>query len=361
MDTCSGAAGPRPVNGVFSPGNTVSQTVDDVNGGFCGVEIDTPGIWWWVNGTGNNIRASTCDERTEIKVKISVFTGTCDALRCVTGGALPNFECPVVNRKSNGEWDTLATAIDFHTVLGQHYYLLVQEVNQSGTVWVNFVDPTYPRNNDCINADGPLPRDNTMILGTTTNAAISEVPEGYCGAPALYPGVWFQFFGTGGDVTLGACGEFNFDGIYFSVYHGSTCDDKVCVDGTYEVAVSDSEKCSFGEANALRPMTKYTLSTKDRDRYYVYIHWGRTAGDKATGDFRLYVDDGKGGAAGSGGATAIKFAAASSASVTDDSGNDKENGSKDSNSGNKSGALPPPKNIPCFTLAIILVLLRCSS
>lgn len=360
MDTCTGAAGPRPANGVFSPGNTETQTVDDVNGGFCGVEINTPGIWWWVNGTGNILRAATCDERTAIKVKISVFTGTCDALRCVTGGASPNFECPIVQRKESGEWDTVATAIDFFTVLGQHYYLLVQEVNQSGTVWLNFNIPTYPRNNECINAVGPLPRDNTMVLSTTTNAAISDVPEGYCGAPPLYPGVWFQFFGTGGDVTLAACGEFNFDGIYFSVYQGASCDDKVCADGSYEVAVSDSEKCSFGAADALRPMTTYTLPTKDRDRYYVYVHWGRTAGDQATGDFRLYLDDGKGGAAGSGGATVIKFAPSSG--VTDDKGNDSNgDGSKDKDSDDKKSGTLPLRNASCLAMAIILVLVRCWS
>lgn len=47
MDNCTGAAGPRPINQVASPGRTAMATVDDVNGGFCGVEINTPGIWWW--------------------------------------------------------------------------------------------------------------------------------------------------------------------------------------------------------------------------------------------------------------------------------------------------------------------------
>ena len=46
MDNCSGAAGPRPINGVFSPGRTDFALIDDVNGGFCGVNITKPGIWW---------------------------------------------------------------------------------------------------------------------------------------------------------------------------------------------------------------------------------------------------------------------------------------------------------------------------
>ena len=51
MNDCIGAAGPRPINGVFSPGRTDYATVDDVNGGFCGVDIDQPGIWWWYVAT----------------------------------------------------------------------------------------------------------------------------------------------------------------------------------------------------------------------------------------------------------------------------------------------------------------------
>lgn len=346
MDNCDGAAGPRPINEVFSPGNTATQTVDAVTDGFCGVEISTPGIWWWVNGTGEVLRASSCEERTEIKTKISVFTGTCDALRCVKGDVTPDFECPVVKRKDTGEWDTLATAIDFATVAGQHYYILVQEMDTPGTVWMNFARPSYPPNNDCVDARGPVPRDNTMIVGTTSKADISQVAEGYCGAPSLYPGVWYQFLGTGKEVTIGACGEFNFDGIYISVYHGATCDDKKCVEGSYETNVRDEGKCSFGAANALRPLTSYTVSTVDRDRYYVYIHWARTSGDQPTGDFRLYIDDGEGGKGGTGALTAIKFAPPGATSDgSGDGGSGSNNGGSGSDSDkdkekNKSGANP---------------------
>jgi hypothetical protein len=330
MDNCTGAAGPRPINEVFSPGQTATMTVDDVNGGFCGVEINTPGIWWYVEGTGAILRAATCDERTEIKTKISVFTGSCDALRCVEGTASPHFECPIVQRKESGEWDTISTAVDFQTNVGQAYYILVQEGANTGpgAVWMNFATPLYPRNNECIDAIGPLPRDNTLITGTTTNSAISNVPEGYCGAPALYPGVWYQFFGTGGDVVISACGAFNVNGIYFSVYSGGSCDDKKCAQGSYTgLDVIDAARCSFGAARIPRPMTQYTVpNTRDRDRYYVYVHWGRTVGDKPTGDFRLFVSDGNGGKGGTGGAAAIKFAPPGS---TNDGGDDDDGGSNE--------------------------------
>jgi len=334
MYSCQTTPGPRLVNGVFSPGNTAGAPIANITGGFCGVDISTPGIWWWVNGTGDVLRASTCDDRTNIKVKISVFTGSCNALRCVTGGDTPDFECTSLQiPSSTGIWNTLATAIDFPTFAGQNYYLLVQQTNGSGTVWMNFEKPVIPHNNDCINALGPIPRDNTPILGTTTGSNVSVVSEGYCGAPALYPGVWYQFFGTGGDVTIGACGEFNFDGIYIDVYHGGFCDEKQCLRGTYQDNVKDPAKCSFGAAQVLRPFTTYTVSTNDLDRYFIYVSWARTSGDLATGDFRLYIDDG--GNPGSGGAAAIKFAPPGVTSTGGGGGGGK--GGKGSGSSGKGG------------------------
>lgn len=311
MRACSTAPGPRPVNGVSSPGNSRgSPTFSDLNGGFCGgVALDMPGMWWKIEGTGTLVRASTCDSRTRIKTKIAVFTGTCDALRCVEGSAFSDYECDVLNRKPTGEWDTLSTAVDFLARSGQTYYLLVQQMDQntSGDVWMNFQEIIYPQNNECIDSVGPLPRNLLELPATTTNAAVSSVPEGYCGAIDLYPGTWFQFMGTGGDVTLMACSEFNIDGFYFSVYNGASCDDKSCVQGSYETNVKDEEKCTFGPAALLRPLTKYKVKTNDLERYYVYIHYARTAAARPTSDFRLWVDDGAGGKGGSGGAANIKF------------------------------------------------------
>lgn len=296
-----------PVNGQSSPGTTVSMTSDENVTDYCGVEIDSPGVWWWINGTGEVVRASTCDERTTIKVKISVFTGSCGELRCVTGGQLPDYECDQLNRLADGEWGSLSTAIDFDTVLGQSYYLLVQETNASGSIWLNFIHPNLPQNNHCIDSIGPIPRDLTRIAGDTTDAAVSEVDVGYCGSPALYPGVWYQFFGTGGEVTLMACSQYNLDGFYISVYNGGTCGDMSCVEGSYETDVMDAERCSFGAAQVVRPMTKYRVQTRDRDRYFVYVHYARTTVDKPTSEFHFWVDDGANGTAGTGGVSAIKF------------------------------------------------------
>jgi hypothetical protein len=284
-----------------------------------------------VNGTGLPIRASSCHQNTNIKTKISVFTGSCGGLRCVTGHAMPDFECPILKRgELNNEWGTISTAVVFPTFVGEHYYILVQQesFNASGDVWMNFRLPAIPQNDNCVDAIGPVPRDMTPVLATSVDGSISDIQAGYCGGgeiPALYPGTWFQLMGTGGSVSVMACSEFNFDGYYFSVYNGADCDSLECVDGRYEIDVKDPERCSFGPMEVERSMTKFTFDTKDRSRYYIYVHFARTAADKPTADFRFFADDGKGGKAGTNGAHLIKFE--ESTTLTD--GKDKGKGGDD--------------------------------
>jgi hypothetical protein len=123
-----------------------------------------------VEGTGDPIKVSSCHLQTNIKVKFSVFTGSCDDLQCVTGGAEPDFECPLLRRENElGEWDSMASALTFDTKIDQNYYILVQQADGRGTVWLN-------------------------IENTSVDASVSKVFD-YCGGdgvPSLYPGTWFQ-------------------------------------------------------------------------------------------------------------------------------------------------------------------------
>ena len=198
MDLCINAAGPRPINRVFSPGRTTFATTEDINGGYCGVSIDSPGIWWMVEGTGKPITVSSCHKQTEIKVKFSVFTGSCARLECVSGGADPDFACPILRRDNElGEWNTMATAHTFETEIDQRYYILVQGMEGGrGEVWINFRHPDVPQNDACVDAIGPIgsvPRDLTRIDNTNIDATITNLYD-TCEAqvPNLYPGTWFQ-------------------------------------------------------------------------------------------------------------------------------------------------------------------------
>ncbi len=148
-----------------------------------------------VEGTGTPITVSTCHQATEIKVKFSVFTGSCANLECVSGTDEPDYACPLLRRENElGEWNTLATAHTFETELDKRYYILVQGVNGSrGEVWLNFRFPDVPQNDNCVDAIGPVPRDLTMIENSSIDATVSKEYD-YCEAnvPALYPGTWFQ-------------------------------------------------------------------------------------------------------------------------------------------------------------------------
>lgn len=366
MDVCTQAAGPRPLDGRFTPGTTVGATVDsEVNGGVCqGVTLDSPGIWWFIQGNGGVIRASTCNPDTEIKVRISVFTSNvgCSDLRCVAAGALPDYECNQFSPDPvTGNWGTKSTRLDFPTFVGQEYFVLVQGIDDKpenqGVVWMSFRIPEIPQNNDCVDAIGPVPRDgNTAVEASLDDATLDNPAPGFCGTnQGLYPGVWFQLIGTGKRVTVEACAEFNVNGFEMSVYNGRRCDGDAnsvggisCVSGEYDNR-SDPNKCSFGVGNSvLGRMTTFTFDTVDRDRYYVLINYAATDRLVVTSPFRLWVDDGDNGEAGSAGVTLIDFEG-DGGPVEDDSKNftpgngdpDREgqnsgNGGSDNGSGNDS-------------------------
>jgi hypothetical protein len=304
------------------------------------------------------IRVSSCHQNTGIKVKFSIFAGSCGDLRCITGQSRPDFECSILSTADgDNEWGTMSTAVDFPTFEGLHYFILAHEDDSGpGDVWINFRHPVIPQNNDCIDAIGPVPRDLTPVLSSTVDASVSEIPAGYCGGgeiPGLYPGVWFQVMGTGGPLSVMACGQHNFDGFYFSVYHGPHCDSLECVTGSYDINIEDPEKCTFGQSQVQRPLTKFTFNTRDRDRYYVYVHFARTAADKPTSDFRFFADDGAGGSAGSSGPHLIKF---EESTLTLDGG-EGNNGDGDDNKEKGSSASILHKSVFYFAAIFVTTLM----
>ena len=318
-DNCSRDARYALPNGVHTPGNLNDATADeDVNGGACdGVTIgETPGVWWQIEGTGAMLRASTCSSKTQIKVKISVFEsksgpkedGTCsDDLQCLGVSTEPDFECPLTTIGQvgdDGTWGSMSTKIDFQTRQGYMYYLLVQQESQSetGSVWMNFRQVTIPQNNDCVDAIGPVPKDGTMIQSTNEDASISRVLAGYCNTFDLYPGIWFQFMGNGGEIELSACGVENTDGFYFSVYEAADCSDLKCVSsgGTSTAIVENQAECIFyygrdpstGESIGIqRDKSTYKFNSEDGYRYYVYLHYARTTAATVTSDnIRFFIN-----------------------------------------------------------------------
>jgi hypothetical protein len=68
--------------GSVTAGTTIDASLDSV--GICGTSNTAPGVWYRVIGTGDPIIASTCND-ANYDTKISVFSGDCGTLTCVTG------------------------------------------------------------------------------------------------------------------------------------------------------------------------------------------------------------------------------------------------------------------------------------
>jgi hypothetical protein len=298
QDSCNNAVIAFP-NGQHSTVDTSDATTDNVNGGACnGITIgETPGVWFAIVGTGQVIRASTCHVSTQIKAKITLFSGSCNALVCEGVSLEPDFECPLTTLSSqtatDRSWSSPSTRMDFPTVAGTKYYLLVQQLTpiDAGVVMMSFRAATLPQHDECVDAIGPVPRDGTLISQTSLDASISILLGGYCNyQEAAYPGVWYQFFGTGKNVEISACAVNNLDGFYFSVYEAADCSDLTCVDNFQTDVIVNDASCAF--AAGQREKFRAIFPTKDGYRYYAYVHYARTEQDTVTtSDLRFFVND----------------------------------------------------------------------
>ncbi|QEC54591.1 choice-of-anchor D domain-containing protein [Flavisolibacter ginsenosidimutans] len=74
-----------------------------------GVSITAPGVWYKITGTGYPVTASTCTG-TFFDTKLSVYSGTCGSLTCVTA-----------NDNACGQ----LAAVTWNTTSGTDYYILV--------------------------------------------------------------------------------------------------------------------------------------------------------------------------------------------------------------------------------------------
>ena len=66
-----------------TPGSTEGATLDAA--GTCVTGNDTPGVWYSVVGNNTELTAATCGAFFGYDTKVSVYSGSCDSLACVTG------------------------------------------------------------------------------------------------------------------------------------------------------------------------------------------------------------------------------------------------------------------------------------
>jgi hypothetical protein len=204
-DACSNAT---PVScGNTYAGTTAGATNDQAL--TCGTTISAPGVWFVLEGTGQQLVVNTCED-AGYDTKLNVYTGSCGNLTCVTG---------------NDDACELASSVGFIAEEGITYLILVQGYNGlTGTfnleVACSAITP------DACQGAAPISC-GQVVDGNTNDATTDNAPECVTGIQA--PGEWYTFSGVEGQVILSTCPNSAYD-TRLNVYSGS-CGALVCVTG----------------------------------------------------------------------------------------------------------------------------------
>jgi hypothetical protein len=207
-------------------GSTQGAVID--NTPLCnGLAQSAPGVWYSFTGDGNVATLSTCSILTTFDTRLSVFTGSCTGLTCVLEN--DDAACLFGSRFSEAS---------FLTTNGEQYYVLVHGFGgQTGdfALSLNCAPlPAAPANDLVANAQTIICGDS--LGGTTIGATTDTFPD--CGMLVGAPGVWYEFIGTGDEITLSTCdSNTDFDtqlGVYREVNGSLQCvagndDDLGCV------------------------------------------------------------------------------------------------------------------------------------
>jgi hypothetical protein len=240
FNICLRTPRPVPVNDlcsnaiVLSCGQTLSGYTDSSTSDSaptCNTFTNTsPGVWYTFTGNGGTATISLCGSTFD--TKLSVYTGNCGGLTCVT---------------ADDDFCSLQSQVSFATTPCVTYYVLVHAyLTNVGnfTIAATCTSPPAPPANDvCSGATlvtcGSLVNGNTSFA--TSDAAMGSCGIGSGGIPGK--GLWYKLAGNGAQVTLNLCGSsFN---TKVHVYSG-VCGSLSCV-----VSNDDAAGCSSNRSIAV--------------------------------------------------------------------------------------------------------------
>ena len=203
-------------------GSTLQSTVDAIysNCGAGGSNTTERGVWYKYVGDNNNVTINTCNA-TGYDSRITVYSGTCGALTCVTGNDdMGGTACSVSFNRSQVSFDAFA---------GTDYYVFIHgyQLNPSLSTTGNFVlsisctalCTPIVSNSTCATATSqsvPTSCSSFAVNNTCAGTALSEPP----GAPLFgtYPNVWYSFVAPSTDVDISATLSGTATNVGFVVY-----------------------------------------------------------------------------------------------------------------------------------------------
>jgi hypothetical protein len=258
-------------DGSVVSGSTEGATPEANLTSFAACGIDSAGVWFKVNGTGSDLRATTCLSGTDHPTQIHVFSGSCDSLLCISVEANNYAAC------SDFDTATNSATVNWETEEGVEYFILVGSRDGSvGNFELSVTEFTPVPNDQCSSAVGfVIPEIQTVLIGSTQDAT-NDFPYGeYCGVPLDTAGVWYTVEGTGEGLSLSTCGQNDYNSA-ISIFTGSDCGELECLTG---IATRDPS-CDYDGVTAA------WLSQKD-ETYHIYVHG---SAQNAYGSFELEAE-----------------------------------------------------------------------
>ena len=240
FNICLRTPRPVPVNDLcsnaiaLSCGQTLSGYTDSSTSDSaptCNTFTNTsPGVWYTFTGNGGTATISLCGSTFD--TKLSVYTGNCAGLTCVT---------------ANDDFCSLQSQVSFATTPCVTYYVLVHAyLTNVGnfTIAATCTAPPAPPANDV--CSGATTVTCGSIINGNTTTALSDAAMGACGIGSggtPGKGLWYKLTGNGAQVTLNLCGSsFN---TKVHVYSG-VCGSLTCV-----VSNDDAAGCSSNRSIAV--------------------------------------------------------------------------------------------------------------
>jgi subtilisin-like proprotein convertase family protein len=166
--------------GVTVTGTTIGANADAAAGTCQGVDNTSPGVWYRLIGTGDQVNLSTCG--TAVDTKIHVYAGSCNSLSCVAANDDgPNPPCA-----------GFSSQLLFTSLPGVSYYIMVSEfgdgVGVDFELAVTCIECAGAPINDACATAFPLP-DGAEVSSSLCCANSDDISD--VNAFATGYGVWY--------------------------------------------------------------------------------------------------------------------------------------------------------------------------
>ena len=276
-DQCRRA--PALEKGVSVEGSNLLATIDFPPEESCVVPLDSPGVWYTIEGAGKAIEVGTCQDNN-FDAAISVFKGSCpNSLECVAGSSAVDSSC------TNGK----GVSTSFYGESSQKYLVYVHGAtgspNYQGDFSLTYNEFEVTDAHEFCAGARDIPTDGSRVQGSTEDATGAAIPESSCGVDITQPGLWYTFKGNAQPFEITACSEDEGDfDVSVSIFEGGPggCAALTCVTGTTFVATCGSAQ---GRRSLKQLSTDFRFMSKPGADYFVFVH------GTDVGDFSLFVQD----------------------------------------------------------------------